>query len=92
MLTLHRRPPAADLPRSGVRKSEPGVRRRGEHRTGHSRNETQRAEIGGRMECELLTVSLQQPTAVIHRAAFLVDSTRRSIEIAPTHDLVGMQD
>lgn len=45
MLTLHR-PPTADLPpeatpQSGVRKSEPGVRDRG-NRTGHSRNETQR--------------------------------------------------
>ena len=61
MLTLHR-PPTADLPpeatpQSGVRKSEPGVRDRG-NRTGHSRNETQRErEIGGRMECELLTVA-----------------------------------
>ena len=63
---------AADMPRrhtalSGVRKSahRERMRERGmANRTGHRRNETQR---GGRLECELLTVSLQQATVVIQR-------------------------
>ena len=62
---------AADMPRrntalSGVRKSayRENEREREANRTGHRRNETQR---GGRLECELLTVSLQQATVVIQR-------------------------
>ena len=67
-------PPEAIQPSlSGVRKSESERERETEQDTREMRHRER--EIGGRMECGLLTVSLQQPTVVIQRAAFLVFTT-----------------